>query len=180
MAYARYVTDPKRAHALLAPACDMIERLHPEQVSSSVYCLYYLGFLTAELGEPARAAQILSHAAALGANQAVPGDQAWDQLARGYALFYRGSYAESLDVLRAVSRRLAAEPDKWWAREFNAHARLGMGLCEQALHRRREAIADLEFAARVFTEIRDLNEDAEHDQRLSVARRALAALEGSK
>jgi tetratricopeptide (TPR) repeat protein len=172
--YAHYISDTKRSRELLAPACDMFERLHPDQASSAIECFYYLGFLTADLGDRAGAAEILARAASLGKSETVSDELAWDDLAHGYALLYRGDDAAALEALRAVSERFAAQPDKWWARQRDAHARLGMGLAEKALDRRRAAMADLDFAARVFRELRDLNQDVEHDQRLALARAALA------
>lgn len=174
LAYAHYTPDPARARVLLAPACAQYERFHAEQVGSWISCLYYLGFLGAELGEREQAARILARAAALGGAESVTEDLAWDDLGHGYSLHLRGEHEAALAALQVVSDRFSAMAAKWWLGQRVAHARLGMGLCEQALGRHGAAIAHLEAAAAVFEELRQRNQDVEHEQRLALARVALA------
>jgi tetratricopeptide (TPR) repeat protein/predicted Ser/Thr protein kinase len=173
IAYAHYTPDPEQARAVLAPACAMIERFHDEQLGSWITCLWYLGFLSAELGDHETASRSLARAAELGASGAVPDELAWDDLARGHALHERGEHEAALAELRAVRDRFAAS-EAWWRAQRAAHARLGLGLIEQALGRHRAASEELAAAARTFEELRGKNQDVEHEQRLAQARVALA------
>jgi eukaryotic-like serine/threonine-protein kinase len=174
IAYAHYTPDPQRARDLLAPACAMYERFHDEQLGSWISCLYYLGYLSAELGDHETASRSLARAAELGASGAVPDELAWDDLARGYSLHDRGEHQAALAELRAVRDRFAPRTREWWLAQRVAHARLGMGLIEQALGRHRAASEELEAAASTFEELRGKNQDVEHEQRLAQARVALA------
>jgi tetratricopeptide (TPR) repeat protein/predicted Ser/Thr protein kinase len=174
LAYAHYTSDPERARALLAPACERYERFHREHVGSWISCLYYLGFLGAELGEREQAARILDRAAALGGAESVTEDLAWHDLGRGYSLVLRGEHAAALAALQAVRDRFAARTAEWWLGQRVAHARLGIGLVEQALGRHGAAIRELETAAATFEELRRRNQDVEHEQRLALAQVALA------
>jgi eukaryotic-like serine/threonine-protein kinase len=173
IAYAHYTPDPQRARDLLAPACAMFERFHEQQLGSWISCLYYLGFLSAELGDHQTASRSLARAAELGASDAVPDELAWDDLARGLALHERGEHEAALAALRAVRDRFAAS-EAWWRTQRVAHARLGLGLIEQALGRHRAASEELAAAASMFEALRGQNQDVEHEQRLAQARVALA------
>jgi hypothetical protein len=73
-----------------------------------------------------------------------------------------------------VRDRFAPRTREWWLAQRVAHARLGMGLIEQALGRHRAASEELEAAASTFEELRGKNQDVEHEQRLAQARVALA------
>jgi tetratricopeptide (TPR) repeat protein len=173
IAYAHYTPDPEQARALLVPACEMYERFHDDQLGSWISCLYYLGFLSSELGDHETASRSLARAAALGTAGAVPEELAWDDLARGYSLYHRGEHEGALAELRAVRDRFLARTG-WWFAQRAAHARLGMGLIEQALGRHHAASEHLQAAASTFEELRGKNQDVEHEQRLAQARVALA------
>jgi tetratricopeptide (TPR) repeat protein/predicted Ser/Thr protein kinase len=174
LAYAHYTPDPERARALLAPACEMYQRFHGEQLGAWISCLYYLGFLSAELGDHENAARMLAHAATLGASESVTETFAWEDLARGYSSYYRGEHEDACEALRAVRDRLSTKTTEWWLEQRVAHARLGLGLIEQALGRHRLAIPELEAAVATFEDLRERNQDVEHEQRLALAQVALA------
>src|SRR5678815_72762 len=106
---------------------------HPDQVTARLYCLYYLGFLDAELGDRASAARTLATAASLDPAQIEGQELVWRDLAGAYAAIYRGDPAAALAPLRAVIARLGAPHVDVWADEPIAHARLGLGLAQHAL-----------------------------------------------
>jgi eukaryotic-like serine/threonine-protein kinase len=177
ISYAHYTPDLARARAVLAPACELYGRFHPEQGDSRLQCLYYLGFLEAELGNRAQAARTLAGAAALDPKQLSAGRLVWRDLAGAYASIYRGSHAAALGPLTAVIDRFerAHTATDVWSNEPLAHARLGLGLAKQALGENAPAARELEAAAALFRELSTLNENVELKQRLAVAQAALAA-----
>ena len=178
LAYAHYTADPARARELLAPACALYERFHADQVRPYAACLYYLGFLTERLGDREHAADILTRAAGLARPGVAVDEPGWEPLAHGYALHYRGRHAEALAAFRAVNERLAkASSTEWWVEQRAAHAGLGAGLCLGAMGRKRDALRELEAAAGAFERLRTINQDVDHEQRLAVARAALASLQ---
>lgn len=173
LAFAHYMPDPELGRAVLAPACEMYERFHEHEVGPWMQCLYYLGFLSAELGELARAAELMKDAASVGSRAAGAELAIWRELAAGYALLYRGEHRAAIRVLGAVVESQPADPEAWWNRQNVAHARLGMGLAEGALGRPGAAASHLEAALAIFVDIGAINEDVENDQRLALARLAL-------
>jgi serine/threonine protein kinase len=174
--YAHYVPDPARAHDILAPVCERYARFHTDETSPRLQCLYYLGFLEAELGEYKRAARTLATAAALDPTHINADEIVWHDLAGGYAAIYRGESKAALAPLEAVIARSGRAHDDPWANEPIAHARLGLGLAQKALGEYGPAERELEVAAKLFQQLMALNENAEHKQRLTVAQSALAAL----
>ncbi len=173
--YAHYVVDPTEALRLASDACGDYQRFHAELIPSRAACVSYAAFLTAETGDAAGAARLYDEVVAFAAGSEDEDAVAWRGLAAGHLGLSRGEDSAALAHFEAIRVGSAGRTD-WWERQRTAHALLGAALAERALGRTRDALAHLDEAAAIYTEITALNESVDNHQRLAIARRAAAAI----
>jgi serine/threonine protein kinase/tetratricopeptide (TPR) repeat protein len=175
-AAAMYRASPARAHALLERACTAYQRYHPELAGDVGRCLFDLGVLEVELGQPQRAAERFEAVVdTLDENDPEPGLRVVRGLAQGYALLHGGALQAAQAPLQAVLDQLRADPRSgWWIDRQAAQAWLGLGESALALGRREQAAAALERALPLFERAVEKNANLVQQRGLARARVALA------
>jgi tetratricopeptide (TPR) repeat protein len=169
-----FSSDPRRARELLAPACSDYERYHPELPNALAQCRYYLAFLEAELGDGERAAAVFDQLAADLDGATAPEPAAYREFAKGSSHLLRRQYSAACASLATAVALIRSDDPYWWVQKRLAHALLGLGVCQRALGRRGAAIASLDEALGILTQLVDINRDVEHRQRLARAQVELA------
>jgi tetratricopeptide (TPR) repeat protein len=171
-----YRSSPARARDILEPACTAYRRYHPELVNEVGECLFYLGFITAELGHRDRASEYFAAVDELLQPHAEqPEYRSLHRLARGHALLYRGEHAVARASFRAaLEDSLIDSEQAWWIQRRAAQAWLGLGASSLALGRRRDAIDALERALPVFEHLVTINQNAAQARYLAWNRAILA------
>jgi serine/threonine protein kinase/tetratricopeptide (TPR) repeat protein len=179
--YSRLVPDPRRAREILEPACRDYERYHRDAPLLLAGCLHHLSFLDTELGEHARAAGRLMHLVALLGprphHESLNIQHQYDayrELARGYALLYRGQPRDAIVALQASIDALSDRSEYWWIEKRIAIARLGIGMSELALAEHEAARRALEPALASFTRLVTLNQNIDSQSLLALTQVALA------
>ncbi|MCG8418730.1 MAG: protein kinase [Proteobacteria bacterium] len=180
LVYGHTVMSPRRAHEILEPACLMYERYHRKSYQRLARCMHYLGFLDAELGERERAASRLTHLYELLParddlpQNTLPEYNAHRELARGYALLYRGEYRAALAPFQASIDALEDRKHHWWIEKRIAAALLGQGMSELARGNLAVARQVLDRARSVFVRMVERGPNVDQQRRLALAQVALA------
>ena len=171
----RYLLDPHAAVDMVAPACEALALLRPDDREGRSRCLADLGSHTAEAGRLQEAAVYWQEADAL---MASTGEQTLEAaIYAGFAAFHRAEppTQAQIDRLRGLVVAIPAD-GAWWHRRDRAELQLALGLNLARLGRDREAIASLSLSIADFIAASTFGRDVPGQQRLALARLRLADL----
>jgi hypothetical protein len=168
--------DPDAARALLAPGCDALDRLAPDDHDARARCLGHLGHHAAEAGDEAGARAAFTAVAGLLRDEATTRLPALEaaQL-RGRAALYTGEHRDSVARLRAGLPADGAAT-QGWQRRHHAELALLLALHLQALGLGDEARTAAAAAVAGYEQAQTGARDVLLQQRLAAARLTLAEL----
>lgn len=147
-----YTDDPLRVRRLLDGTCADYSTYHPQNYQEITDCYYYLGFLYAESGQRARAADLSTLAAAR------PPKKWQGGIARGFAALYHDQPQAALDAIDGALPGLLEDARHWWNKKHVAAAHLARGLSLVALNRPAQAREELAQAHDLFVEVAGMND----------------------
>ncbi|WP_428261540.1 protein kinase domain-containing protein [Haliangium sp.] len=132
-----YSESPLAGYEILAPTCALYQRYHAERAGELDECLYYLGFVAAELG---RDPEELAAWRALAERPETRPKLPMQALAGGYAELLNGRPEAAVARLEAIAApHRDYQGDDWALHLSLAEAELGIGLGLVALDRSVEA-----------------------------------------
>ena len=170
--WSRYTDDVVAARGLADAACADADRLYPGAAIWRAECGVSRAFLASEMEDREAAVAAYRAVAELAASTTDRYVRNWGELAAGHVALAEGRLADADAHFAAV---IAAFTGTTWFDGIRAaHGQLGAAEVALARSRPRDAAPLLERAIAAFTRAAAVNFEAEHRQRIALARRLLA------